>query len=385
MNGANTCSSVATQTISITNAGVCNLTANFFWQPVNSSGSVYFSNGNSSGVIPGATSTWAFGDGSPNGSGSTVTHVYSTPGNYVATLTINNNITPACISTKTAIVTSCLMSATVSANTNTNGIASFTLASPGSTTGTNYFWNFGDGGTYNATGSAGVNATHTYVATGFYNVTVMMINPNTCSTTVQYSVNISSVATCSANSNFSMVPTATAQVWYVAPAAPGSIVSAVWNWGDNSSSNTLYTNHTYSAAATYDICLSVTVTCGASSTTCASYAIYKPQQDLNIIQVTVVDPETITGIKNNFASDLRSTVSPNPSNGAFNVSLNGSDLKGARITVIDLVGKTIFETRAEAVDGKVSKDIQLNAANGVYFIKMESGGKSLTQKLILTN
>ena len=106
---------------------------------------------------------------------------------------------------------------------------------------------------------------------------------------------------------------------------------------------------------------------------------------MNIIQVTVVDPETITGIKNNKANDLYSTVSPNPSTGAFNVSLNGSDIKGARITVIDLVGKKIYETNAESIDGKVSKDIQLNAANGVYFIKMESGGKTLTQKLILTN
>lgn len=384
INGSNTCSSSATQTISITNGGVCSLTPSFMVQAFYN-GVYYFNDYGSTGVLPTATYTWNFGDGSPNAFGQSVNHPYPTAGNYTVTLTINNNITPACVATYTAVLNVCVLTGTIASTTYTDGSASFSVTASASNSNTAYYWKFGDGTNYNATGSAGAIVSHTYTSLGVYNASLTMMNPLSCtSTPITHIVNITSIPSCTANSSFSMAPTATAQVWYVIPASPANVVAAIWNWGDNSSSNGLYTSHSYSAAGTYSICLSVTVTCGASGTTCLPYAIYKGMQDMSVIEVQVVNPEIITGIKNAMQNIVLTSVSPNPNNGSFNLQVMAPGIDKVKISIFNLVGEKLFDAQAEASNDIVSKNIQLDAPAGVYLIKIDSGPVSITKKLVLT-
>ncbi|MES2679321.1 MAG: PKD domain-containing protein [Bacteroidota bacterium] len=301
MNSAVNCTTTATQTISVNNAGTCSLNAGLTWSqgPI---GYIVLNAGASGGVVPGASYTWIYGDGSPNGSGSnnTIAHTYTALGSYNAKVIINNNLLPACIDSATAVIT--------------------TTSVP-----------------------------------------------------------------CNANSNFTVVPTATAQVWNVIPASPSNIINAYWSWGDNTTSNTLYTSHNYAAAGNYSICLSVTVSCGnqvGTSTSCSLYNIFRSNRDMSMIQVNVVNPAT--GLLNSSIEQPVYIISPNPSNGSFKIQASGLGTKNVKIVMYDLVGKVIYEAPGETTDGVLVKEMQLHGvANGVYFIEIGSGEKTFTQKMIL--
>ncbi len=301
INSAVNCTTTATQTISVNNAGICSLAAGIGTMHLGN-GSINFNSNLSTGVVPGATYIWNFGDGSPNGSGSVINHGYSTISTYTVTLIVNNNLVPACVDTAVAVIT----------------------------------------------------------PTG---------------------------VPCNANSGFTVVPTATAQVWNVIPASPSNIINAYWNWGDNTTSNTLYTSHNYATAGNYSICLSVTVSCGSqvgTSTSCSLYNIFRSNQDMSIIQVNVVNPATVTGLRNSSIEQPVYLISPNPSKGYFKIQASGFISKNIKIVMYNLVGKVIYETISETTDGALLKEVQLDGlANGVYFIELVSGEKAFTQKMII--
>lgn len=88
----------------------------------------------------------------------------------------------------------------------TNSTASPTISFTNTTTnGTNYQWNFGDGG-----GSTIMNPTHTYTANGTYTVTLIACNGNCCDTvTTQVDITGLSVTDISVNTNLVLYPNPT--------------------------------------------------------------------------------------------------------------------------------------------------------------------------------
>jgi hypothetical protein len=167
---------------------------------------------------------------------------------------------------------------------------------------------------------------------------------------------------------------------------PSNVSAAEWNWGDNSTSNALYTSHTYSAAGTYSICLTVTVNCGATDSDCFSYAIYRsanPDQEMDVIQVQVIDPMTV-GIKNASAGNIEFSVTPNPGNGSFRIHMSSLRAKVANINVYNVVGRQVYASTAETANGNLAKEIDLKPMpEGVYFIQVNSGADSFTKKVII--
>ncbi|MGC9025290.1 MAG: PKD domain-containing protein, partial [Chloroflexia bacterium] len=119
--------------------------------------------------------TWSFGDGS-GGSGSPITHVYTTTGMYTVTLTATN----ACGMAKTTGTVS-VMALPVAGFESNSPIclgepAVFTNTSdPGFPPARDFFWDFGDGIT-----STVENPTHTYAASGLYTVTFRPCNAVGC-------------------------------------------------------------------------------------------------------------------------------------------------------------------------------------------------------------
>jgi PKD repeat protein len=379
INGAQTCSATIAQTITVNNSNNCGVNANFSYTQ-GANGNVSFNN-TSTGTTGGTTYNWYFGDGGTSGSQSP-THTYASNGTYQAKLVVINSLSPLCIDSvmfNVNVNSYCNVTGGFTYSQN-NSFFNFTNTSTGAA---GYQWNFGDGGT-----AGGANPTHNYASTGTFTVTMIAfsgftVSPGACADTVVQVVTVNSV--CVADATFSLTPTGTPQYWNAFPLFPANVTNATWSWGDGSVSNTLYTNHTYSAAGMYTICLSLTVSCGATDMYCNTYNIYRSAQDMNIITVNVINPLTV-GLNSQVAEELNYSISPNPNNGSFHLNMNGMGSGPVNISVYNLVGKLVYQSENNSSNGALVKDIQLNdVSSGVYFIKVASDDRVTTKKVVIEN
>ncbi|MCD4731422.1 MAG: T9SS type A sorting domain-containing protein [Bacteroidales bacterium] len=78
------------------------------------------------------------------------------------------------------------------------------------------------------------------------------------------------------------------------------------------------------------------------------------------------------------------TIFPNPTNGVITVELTTQGQKTVRISVVDLLGKTVIENTFMFDQGLVKKTINLDHLNnGLYLIRLQSEGKIYTEKLVI--
>ena len=88
-----------------------------------------------------------------------------------------------------------------------------------------------------------------------------------------------------------------------------------------------------------------------------------------------------TGV-NELAQSNTILVSPNPSNGLFNILLPVSVTK-AEMTIVDVTGKVVINRNVEAdVNGNVELQLD-NINNGIYFISVNTGTSLLKSKLVI--
>lgn len=93
--------------------------------------------------------------------------------------------------------------------------------------------------------------------------------------------------------------------------------------------------------------------------------------------------QAVTGIKEN-ASSFQASVFPNPSTGIFRLELHNEQLTSSKLTVdiYNALGEKVYSTFH--IGSESSFDVDLShQAKGLYFIKLSSEEKSVTQKLIL--
>jgi len=90
-----------------------------------------------------------------------------------------------------------------------------------------------------------------------------------------------------------------------------------------------------------------------------------------------IEEETLNGDFN---------IAPNPTKGLVYLIYNGDVEEDIGITVSNSLGKVILEKNIRFIpgDSKISIDLRQSPA-GIYFIRMEKGELSLTQKLIITD
>src|SRR5712691_3603678 len=116
--------------------------------------------------------SWTFGDGS-TGTGSAVTHAYTSAGTFTVALTVKDSGSPQQTASSQQSVTVSLPASLTTSFTHSpsspivGGQVTFTASASGGTSPYSFSWNFGDGGS--ATGSP---ATHVYSAIGSYTVTL---------------------------------------------------------------------------------------------------------------------------------------------------------------------------------------------------------------------
>ncbi|HQY10732.1 MAG TPA: PKD domain-containing protein [Ferruginibacter sp.] len=248
---SNTCNISDTAYVNV-RVGNNNVTPDFNFFKLDSCNSLrYQFNNLTTAVLPTFTNQsflWDFGDGSPKiRSGlAPIIHTFPSTGSYVITMIIDD--TTFCNAPDTVIKT-LRISPNVKAifSTPDRGcvpyMAEFKNLSQG---GTDWIWEFGDGGT-----STLFEPTHTYNATGTYNVRLVAIDTSTCNkrdTSAYFAITVFPIPT----ANFTWTPN---------PPVENTITRFtnlsiganryLWDFGDGESSTLVNPSHLYNATGVY--------------------------------------------------------------------------------------------------------------------------------------
>lgn len=83
------------------------------------------------------------------------------------------------------------------------------------------------------------------------------------------------------------------------------------------------------------------------------------------------------------SSDVVMNVYPNPSGGQFSVHFQGLSHENSLIEIIDIQGKILVSRNLGKIQNESTTQFDLNLANGMYFIKLQSGFNTLVKRLII--
>lgn len=158
---------------------------------------------------------------------------------------------------------------------------------------------------------------------------------------------------------------------------PYNTIGWSFDWGDGTTDNFLYGNHTYSAAGVYTICITATASCGSSTTSCIAQAISKGT-DQTIFQVNVIGPNGETGIENQIEAVNDVRIFPNPASN--NLYINSSvDIKS--VTVLNAVGQQCSLMMHAENDNKYYELSHLS--NGIYFVMVNTSKGAIRKKILV--
>jgi PKD repeat protein len=218
---------------------------------------------------------WDFGTGSRR-SGATVTRDYDVTGTFNVVLTVTDEVgqtgrtsqtltvTASAAGRPTAIVNFSPTQPVVNQTVFFNGTAS----TPGAASSiTSYSWDFGDGTT-----GTGATPSHAFAIAGTYVVRLTITNSDGQTGTT--TVNVVVGGTPGSTASFSISPINPRVGTIVnfdgsgstAPAG-STITNYAWDFGDGTTGNGVNVQHTYTAAFTYTIRLTVTDSAGRTATT----------------------------------------------------------------------------------------------------------------------
>ena len=204
---------------------------------------------------------WDFGDGATSAS-QNPSHSYSAAGSYDVSLTVFNDCGEDDATDYVTITVSDAPVADFSADPTSVCVGSdvyFTDLSTGEPT--SWSWDFGDGAT-----SASQNPSHSYSAAGSYDVSLTVFNDcgeDDATDYVTITVSDAPVA------DFSADPTSVCVGYdvYFTDLSSGEPTSWSWDFGDGATSASQNPSHSYSAAGSYDVSLTVSNDCGEDDAT----------------------------------------------------------------------------------------------------------------------
>ncbi|HKC68295.1 MAG TPA: PKD domain-containing protein [Bacteroidia bacterium] len=381
------CQNSTGQVITITNGNTCNINVNYTYT-LGTNGQAFFTN-TTTGADTNALINWNFGDGFS--SQLSPTHTFQYNGTYYVNLQMGDSLSPCYGNHTDTIVITNATNAPVCGtyfvdSTQIAGTMNFINQSWGTSGTTIYSWSFGDGSTSNV-----ASPSHTYAYNGLYSVTLSISDSaNSCSSSYTDTVNITTAgpAPCVASVSFNMHQDSLNPqpgVWEAGTYYSSQVTSAIWSWGDGSSSTGLYPTHTYTAAGHYNICVTAIASCGDSSTVCQNDSLFRTNASSSIISVTVVNAST-TGIKTNTKENTQISIYPNPSLGVFTLSLTNvtAGAEKAQINITNILGDVVYSSTEQVSNNTVTKQFDLqNMANGAYFIKVNMGNQISTSKIII--
>ncbi len=216
---------------------------------------------------------WDFGDGVTS-TATNPTHAYTTAGNYTVTLVVTDN--KGATGTATAVVApidppnQLPVAAFTSTATNLSVAFDGTSSSDPDGSIASYAWDFGD----SSTTGTGASPNHTYASAGTYSVTLTVTdnkggtNATNQTVTVSKANNPPTAAFTSTPSNLVVAFNGSTST-----DSDGTIATYAWAFGDSTTGTGATPSHTYSAAGTYPITLTVTDDKGATGTASGSVTV----------------------------------------------------------------------------------------------------------------
>ena len=272
--------------------------------------------------------SWDFGDGFYSSS-QNPTHIYSTSGNYTATLTAINDLGCTGSITKNIIInnkptlqfTSSDLLGCAPLNSNFQNLSTFAI-------GSEFLWDFGDG--FNSTAQ---NPTHIFLTEGNYDVSLLITAPGGCADSLTMNAYIDVFNAVQANfvtsNRCANSPTVFTDISTI---TNGSIVSWNWSFGNGNSSTTQNPNFDYIIPGNYTAILTVQTDQGCSNSISQNLTIdAQPVVNFSVndslgcgdLSAQFIDLST-TSLNStylwNFGDNTTSTVT----NPIHNFTLNGS-------------------------------------------------------------
>lgn len=289
---------------------------------------------------------WVIEGGPLLPSSSSISYTFNTPGWYDVTLVVEDDngcsafyedsiqlFAPPLLNPTATDYASCNPPLTTTFNAGVAGTGPFT-----------YAWDFGDGTT-----SAAASPTHTYTATGTYDVALTVTDANGCVSTITEPAFIE-VEPASVSFTPSPATACTGQpVDFINTSTPSS-GSWVWDFGDGSPTSPFFSpDHTYAAPGTYTVNLTGSFGSGCSGTATLNLNVVNPPlgdftspdpsdcQEPATISFTALPGAGVTGYLWDFGDGGTSTLA-NPSHtytafGDYTVSLTLFNASGCGTTV----------------------------------------------------
>ncbi len=377
-------SSVGTDTETKQNYLTVRPAVNFTGAPTTGTGSLStsFTDTTSLGQLDVTSRTWTFGDGSATSGEASPVHIYSAPGVYDVTLSMNTTLDGTADSRTRAgyiivrpepAFTGNVLSGdgTLQVNFTDNTVL-------GSLEVIGVQWDFGDGTT-----STTANPSHTYGEPGTYAVKLTVTTAAGSQTTTKTGyITVRPVPSFSASATTGTAPST---ITFSDTTDVGSltVTGRLWNFGDGTTSESTNPIHAYSAPGNYDVTLTLTTSQGAVMTTRTDYIQISPTVAFTMDTATGSAPLTvqftdttqagsltISGYSWNFGDGTAASTGTNPTHsyatvGTYDVALTVTTEQG---------NKTLTKTGAIVVTAKsvaaLSNDA--DALNGIALMLLES-------------
>lgn len=323
---------------------------------------------------------WAFGDASSDTTVNPV-HLYSSPGNFNVTLTVNT-IT-GCSAGKTQLITIYPMPV---ANFNSDNVCHennmiFVSTSSVSTGSLTYNWDFGDAGS-----SQFQNPIHLYPVAGNYDVTLIATTNNNCTDTMTKQVTVYPLPYV----DYLNTPVCDGQPSSFSEQtsiSSGNVISFFWDFGDGSSSSSSVATHQYSTPGSYNVKLMATSDYGCAHDTVKAVIVTPvPTPNFSVINACLNSPNQFTNSStildaspmtyewffgDGGTSSLTSPGYIYASSGLFQVMLVASSGPGCRDSVMKYAEVYDLPDVNAGYDTSISKgdEIMLNgyAPSGIYY------------------
>jgi len=221
-----------------------------------------------------ASSSWDFGDGTTSTVASP-SHSYAAAGTYNVTLTVTDNQSATNSVVHSVTVSQANQSPTAAFTSSCSNLTcTFTNSSsdPDGSIASNS-WDFGDGTT-----STVASPSHSYAAGGTYNITLTVTDNQQATNSVVHSVTVSQANQSPTAAFTSSCTNLTCTFTNGSSDPDGSIASNSWNFGDGTTSTVASPSHSYTAAGSYNVTLTVTDNQGATNSVVHSVTVSQANQ-----------------------------------------------------------------------------------------------------------
>ncbi|WP_197680538.1 PKD domain-containing protein [Microlunatus sagamiharensis] len=230
-----------------------------------------------------ASWAWDFGDGK-TATGATAPHDYMDAGTYTVKLTVTDNNGKSTSTSQPVLVTApppnqAPVAAFTSSCTERACAFDSTTSSDPDGTVSGWAWDFGDGSV-----STDQNPNHTYATNGTFTVSLTVSDDLGASNKVTHTVTVSATnAAPVAKISTKVTDLSVAVDGSGSSDADGTVASYGWDYGDGKTGSGKTDSHTYAAAGTYTVTLTVTDDQGATGSVTASVTVTAPPADSSVV------------------------------------------------------------------------------------------------------